>query len=397
MRLRSHTLRTRYHRHKKHLFGVISVVFFASLLFFLFSYFSGQSSDVATYTASSTASGTTTPEVVKQPPQPKHIKTPEAVRAVYMTSWVAGTPSLRSKLIDFIEHSEINSVVIDIKDATGKISFEIDDPLIKEMGSSEKRIADIDDLINHLHAKNIYVIGRVSVFQDPYIVTKRPNIAVQKKSGGTWHDRKGLAFVDAGAEWYWDYVYHIAKASEQKGFDEINFDYVRYPSDGALSQAVFTYAHGRDKQTVIESFFKYIHEKMQSVPATTSADLFGLTIWAEDDLGIGQVLEKAAPYFDYIAPMTYPSHYDSGFQGFKNPAAHPYEVIHDSLQRGIFRMQQINEDPKKLRPWIQDFDLGAPYGVPEVQAQKKAIYDLGLRSWMSWDASNKYTKEAYSK
>ncbi|KKT62034.1 MAG: hypothetical protein UW55_C0018G0001, partial [Candidatus Giovannonibacteria bacterium GW2011_GWA2_44_26] len=126
-----------------------------------------------------------------------------------------------------------------------------------------------------------------------------------------------------------------------------------------------------------------------------SADVFGMTTTNTDDLNIGQVLEPIAKYFDYVAPMVYPSHYPATFRGFKNPAAHPYEIVLFAMNEGVKRLQAPTSTPMKLRPWLQDFDLGIDYGVTEVNAQKKAVYDSGLTSWMSWDASNKYTRGAY--
>jgi len=328
---------------------------------------------------------------------PVHIPAPEAVRAIYMSSWVAGTPSIRNDIVHFVTNgSEINSIMIDIKDATGKIAFEVSDEELNRLGWTERRIPDIRAFIRELHGHNIYVIGRIAVFQDPHITKKMPEIAVADIGGGVWKDRKGLAFVDVGAKSYWDLIVRIARESEQVGFDEINFDYIRYPSDGALSRAVYNHSKDREKSAVLEEFFKYLRAELKDLPVPISADIFGLATWSEDDLGIGQILEKAAPHFDYIAPMVYPSHYDAGFQDFKNPSLHPYEVIFASMQRAKFRLEKMGQDPHKLRAWIQDFDLnGVEYGVAEVNAQKKAIYDTGLKSWMSWDPSNKYTRPAY--
>ncbi len=328
---------------------------------------------------------------------PVHIKTPEVVRAIYMSSWVAGTPSMRNDIVHFVTNgSEINSIMIDIKDYTGKIAFEVSDAELKRLDWSEKRIPDIREFIRELHGHHIYVIGRIAVFQDPHIVKKLPELAVADISGGIWKDRKGLPFVDVGAKPYWDLMVRMARESEQVGFDEINFDYIRYPSDGALSRTVYRHTGAREKSDVLEDFFKYLHSELKDLPIPLSADIFGLVTWAEDDLGIGQILEKIAPHFDYIAPMVYPSHYDAGFQDFKNPSLHPYEVIFASMARAKFRLEKIGEDPQKLRPWIQDFDLrGVKYGVAEIKAQKQAIYDSGLKSYMSWDPSNKYTRPAY--
>ena len=148
---------------------------------------------------------------------------------------------------------------------------------------------------------------------------------------------------------------------------------------------------------MLEDFFKYLRTNTRDLGIPISADVFGLTTYSTDDLGIGQILEKIVPYFDYVAPMVYPSHYAPGFEGYKNPAEHPYEIILISMKRGVERLKAINEDPQKLRPWIQDFDLGAEYGAAEIFKQKQAIHDAGLDSWMSWDPANKYTKEAYKK
>jgi hypothetical protein len=357
--------------------------------------FVARSEKVSTFDAQKPTAVQKPVEKISIPKPPSHIKTPKEVHGIYMTSWIASSQSLRSKLVAFVDSSEINSVVIDIKDYTGKIAFETDDSVIRDMGSSEKRIADIREFIEELHRKNIYVIGRVAVFQDVYATKKKPDLAVQKKGGGIWHDRKGLSFIDPGATEYWNYIVHVSRASEAVGFDEINYDYIRFPSDGQISLAIYPYSGKREKQIVLEDFFKYLRKELSNLGIPTSADLFGLTTWIEDDLGIGQVMERAAPHFDFIAPMVYPSHYSAGFNGYKNPAAHPYDVIKVSLDKAVERLKKIGQDPQKLRPWIQDFDLGADYGVKEILAQKKAVYDAGLVSWMSWDPGNHYTQDAY--
>ena len=159
--------------------------------------------------------------------------------------------------------------------------------------------------------------------------------------------------------------------------------------------------HFVSQSRYVEKFFSYLHENLKNEGMKTSADLFGLTTVAEDDLGIGQVLVRALPYFDYVLPMVYPSHFASGANNIKKPAEHPYEIVHYSMLEGVHRENMLKSKmgiptstPSKLRTWIQDFDLGAPYGVPEVKAQIKATYDVGLSSWILWDAGNKYTPEA---
>jgi hypothetical protein len=320
-----------------------------------------------------------------------------------MTACVAGTPSWRESLKQMISTTELNAVVIDVKDYTGTISFI--DPTLQAVSGGGCRVKDMQDFVAELHESNIYVIGRVTVFQDPTYAKLHPELAIKSKStGGVWKDKNGLAFIDVGAKPYWDHVINIANASYNLGFDEINFDYIRYPSDGNLKDMNTTWTVGTStKAEMVKDFFSYLHTHLQGTGVKTSADLFGLVTIAQDDMGIGQVLENALPYFDYIDPMVYPSHFAPGADGYKSPAAHPYEIVDYSMASGVKREQALDmamgiatSTPSKLRPWLQDFNLlGVPYGVPEVQAQIKATYDVGLSSWLVWDAANKYTPGAF--
>lgn len=323
-----------------------------------------------------------------------HLVTPEPLKALYMTACVAATPSWRQSLKELIETTELNSVVIDIKDYSGTISFE---------PGANCYTNDLKAFINELHKANIYVIGRIAVFQDSRYTSTHPELAVKSQStGGVWKDRKGLSFVDVGAKPYWDYIVQISKASYELGFDELNFDYARYPSDGDMDDANFTWANASSTRAeMLESFFSYLHENLQTYNLKTSADLFGMTTTMTTDMGIGQVLEKALPYFDYIAPMVYPSHYPDNWNGFANPAERPYDVIKLAMSEGKRREEVLNismgiatSTPSKLRPWLQDFNLGATYTPEMVRAQIQATYDSGLSSWMLWSAANRYTEEA---
>ncbi len=427
--------------------------------------------------------------------QKTHVTVPKSVKAVYISSWVAGTPNLRNKIVDLIDKTELNAVVIDIKDYTGMVSFQ---PLsgtaagagagagqasgptsgaaaaVIAEGCIENRIKDAGDFIQSLHEKNIYVIGRVAVFQDPCMVKKHPEWAVKTKStGAVWKDHKGISWIDAGSKDAWNYNVQIARASHELGFDEINFDYIRYPSDGNMEDIAFPVSGDRERSEALRGFFEYIDKELRGgkavgvskfippqpaspgesststaaptakVPSSAlpryttasdpafddlareygldidpsaarladtsldgkkitvdwdkaprpviSADLFGFVTTNNDDLGIGQILEKVAPYVDFIGPMVYPSHYPKNFMGFANPAAHPYDVINYTMSGGIKKMKAVGLNPLKLRPWLQDFNLGATYTADLVRAQIKATYDVGLTGWMLWDASNTYT------
>ena len=332
---------------------------------------------------------------------PSYVQTPTQVKGLYITSWTASTPSLRNNLVNLIDTTELNTVVIDVKDYTGKIVFPVSDPVLRAYGSEEVRVKDMRDFVETLHKKGIYVIARIAVFQDAYFVKYRPDLAVKNKAGtAVWKDRKGISWIDPGSQEYWDYIVLLAQQTRNIGFDEINFDYIRFPSDGNMQDISYPYSSTTPKTQVMKSFFSYIHDKLISQRTVSgdgvkiSADLFGMVTTVQDDMGIGQLLENALPYFDYIMPMVYPSHYPPTFQGYKNPEAYPYEVVKFAMQSGVNRAKVASTTPLKLRPWLQDFGLKQTYGSAEVRAQIKATYDVGLDSWILWSASNKYTRGA---
>lgn len=334
---------------------------------------------------------------------PTHIKTPEPVKAIYMTSWVASDSKLRNGLVKIIDDTELNSLVIDIKDYSGRLVFSVNDEKLKSFGSEEVRVRDMREFIESLHKKNIYVIGRVAVFQDAYFVKHRPDLAVRNLSGTeVWKDRKGISWIDVGSREYWDYIIQVAKESYAVGFDEINFDYIRFPSDGDMKNISYPWSSATPKTIALKNFFEYLQSHLKDSGLKTSADLFGMTTTAEDDMGIGQLLENALPYFDYIMPMVYPSHYSAGsILNLKNPADHPYEVVYKAMGTALKRSEVLasttGQKLAEYRPWLQDFDLGADYGPREVRAQIKAANDLGITGWALWSASNKYTSSALIK
>lgn len=362
------------------------------------------------------AASTTPSNPAASPEEPKavHLPAPEPLKAIYMSQCVVGTPSIRNGLVKLIEDTELNAVIIDIRDFTGKISFPTDNEDLKDSVSTACGAKDMREFIATLHEKGIFVIGRITTFQNPYYTSIHPEQAVQKKSGGVWKDNKGLAFVDVGARPYWDQVVELGKISYELGFDELNFDYVRFPSDGPMAEADYTWSKGKTKQLALEEFFKYLSEALRPTGAVLSADLFGMTATNVDDLNIGQVLERAMPYFDHIYPMVYPSHYPSGFNGYKNVNEHPYDIIQFSMKRAAERAMATTTtigslaytpiastspqlyakpayDKRMMRPWIQSFDYPVPYTPAMVEAQLQATYDVGLTSWLVWDAGNKYT------
>lgn len=367
-----------------------------------------------------------------------HQPLPEHVRALYMTSCVAGTPSFREELVQLVLATELNSIMIDIKDYSGTLSFRPEsERWLPAWQATRCGARDMREFIARLHELDIFVIGRITVFQDPFAAERRPDLAVQRRDGSVWQDHKGLAFIDVAAQEFWDDIIELAIDSYNIGFDELNFDYVRYPSDGDMQDIVFPHtdasADPGNKPVNLERFFVYLHQAMSdpenfiavrhentgrevSIP-WTSVDTFGMTTTNIDHLGIGQIQERTAPYFDFVAPMVYPSHYPPGWHGFANPNHYPYEVVYTAMRRGVERMQATTTPlpglqherigtstpalylkptfgPERLRTWIQDFNYGGTYGPEEVRAQIQASYDAGVMSWMLWAPSNRYTREA---
>lgn len=325
---------------------------------------------------------------------PVHIRTPDSLKAVYFTSWAAGNERFQKEMLDIVDSTEINAIVIDVKDYSGRISYLVEDPYLKTIGSAQDRIPRIANLLQELHKRNIYTIARISAFQDSYLINIHPEWAVLDKTGNVWKDYKGVKWLDPGSKPVWDYLTKIGKESYQIGFDEINFDYVRFPSDGDLSTVFYPNSNGRQREEVMESFYSYMHDQFASSSIPISVDLFGLTTSASDDLGIGQIIGSALQYFDYVYPMVYPSHFGHGFIGYEKPAEHPYEVIKYSMNSAVQKAWLASSSPQKIRPWLQAFDLGAIYTPSMVRAQVEAVYDSGLSSWLLWNAGSVYNKES---
>ena len=327
-----------------------------------------------------------------------HVKTPEIVRGIYMSQCIAGAPQLRTALTKFVEESALNTIVVDIKDFSGGIAFPTDDPLLSKNVSHECGAYDMKDFVASLHAKGIYVIGRITVFQDPTYTKAHPSQAVQSSKGGIWKNNGGLSFVDVGAKPFWDYIVRLSQISyAQMGFDELNFDYIRFPSDGPISEAVYTYDKNQTKTEALEEFYKYLHAQLQPAGSETgvnvpviSADMFGMVSSHYDDLGIGQVLESAFPYFDYIYPMIYPSHYPKGFDGYQNVNAHSSDIVYNESKAASERAIAAGFMASKIRPWLQSFDYPVAYTPEMVKGEIDAAKRGGLDSYVFWDAANKY-------
>ncbi len=336
-------------------------------------------------------------ETASEPQKTQHLKTPEVVKAIYLTS---NTPSVAhfNNLLKLVDETELNAMVIDIKDSSGKVAYDSSVPLAQSIGISKGKIVDLSGLISKLHEKNIYAIGRIAVFQDPALVRARPDLALKDAGGGIWSDRKGVTWVDPASREAWEYNAALAREVIELGFDEVNFDYIRFASDGATSRIVYPFWDGKiPKWEVMAAFFKYLRETLNDAGAPLSADLFGITVWRDDDTNIGQRFTDTLSYFDYVSPMLYPSHFPAGFEGLANPALYPYEIYKRSIARGMATRASTTDARAKLRPWIQDFDLGADYTAEMIRKQISGAMEAGSSGWMVWNARNVYTEDAFLK
>ncbi len=328
-------------------------------------------------------------------------KAPEIIKAIYLTSWSAATPYRINYAIDLAKNTEINAVVIDIKDWSGYVNYDTQVPEVEKYNAERVLIRDVGALIERFHEEGIYTIARITVFQDPILAWARPDLAVRRKTDKSllWLDRSGLAWIDPAAKESWDYNIAIAQDALNQGFDELNFDYVRFPSDGDLGDLSFSLwdSTSTTRIATIKEFYSYLRENIPD--AVLSVDLFGLST-VSSSFGVGQNIENAYDYFDFVCPMVYPSHYVSMYLGYENPAEYPYEIVKHSMESALARLKVFNEifpTKAKLRPWLQDFDLGAEYDKDMVRSEINAVSDAleeDFSGFMLWSADNFYTEEA---
>ena len=391
--------------------GAMLAVLFAAGLFGLFSFSIFMPHEVQVLPGADMDAGVLAGSVsstlvlaVPLPEKPRPLADPpKEVRGIYITSWVAGTKSRIEPLKAFLDSTDLDAAVVDIKDYSGYVAYRTGLRQFKDTGAEKQiRIGDIEKLIRELHDKNIYVLARVSVFQDPVLAKAHPEWALKDaRTGRIWLDHKGLAWMDPASREVWDYNLALAKNALDLGFDEINFDYIRFPSDGETADIVYpAWDKVRPKRDVLREFFSYVREELKG--ALISADIFGQVTVDAGDPGIGQVLEDVYPYFDFVSPMVYPSHYRTGFRGYKNPAQYPYEVIKYSMDRALARRETLLASSTvplgELRPWLQAFDLGATYDRRMIDLEIQAVAD-SFRSastsaewagWLLWDPNNRY-------
>lgn len=309
------------------------------------------------------------------------LKIPETVRAIYVTAPAAMNSIRVNYLIDLAKSTEINAMVINVKD------------------NSETHLGQwMADLVRKLRKEGVYPIARIVVFQDNYIAQSRPDL-VLKNPDGSIFGKTGYQWLDPASKEIWNLNAETAIKALELGFMEINFDYFRFP-DGKVDDITYPiYDYSKPKREIIEEAAAYINSRVKAAQpeAVISLDIFADTFLRPIDIGIGQKLTGLASHFDVIAPMIYPSHYASGNFGFDNPADKPYEVVRQTLLAGKKQLEGAGLDVE-IRPWIQDFDMGAIYDRQKIQDQIRAIEDVGYQSgWMSWNPSVFYARDKYTK
>lgn len=328
------------------------------------------------------------------------------VRGIYISGPMAGSTELFQNILDSAAGTEINTVVIDFKDDQGRITCPVDSPVASEIGACRPYVQDMKGLIASLKERGLYVIARVVAFRDPWLAEKKPEWSLHLADGSLYRDRQGMAWVDPYRKEVWDYLVEVGTEAKEAGFDEVQFDYIRFSTEGTMRDVVFdeTVTGGRSKTDVITEFVKYAYENLASQGLFVSADVFGTIIGSDIDAqAVGQVYTEMAKHLDYICPMIYPSHYGPGNFGLEHPDTMPYETVLEALKKSQTVMDQAAEadghvsSQAIVRPWLQDFTasyLGEgnyiPYGYNEVQRQIQAVKDAGYDEWMLWSAANRY-------
>jgi hypothetical protein len=323
--------------------------------------------------------------------EPEKIPERKYIRGIHLTAFISAVNKHRNALIELLDETELNAAVIDIKELEGQIYMDGVKTADANGTSFARALPNLDKFLKQLKEKEIYTIARIVVFRDNLMPRKKTKWAVKKPDGSLWTDRKGITWLDPYNEEVWDYSIEIAQRAADLGFDEIQFDYIRFPSDGNISSCRYiNKEHNKESAAqALVGFLKKANERLKAKDVKISIDVFGLTTTADDDMGIGQRIVEMAQYVDYVSPMVYPSHYNRGAYGIADPNKEPYKTVYKGIEGAIKRLPT-----QKMRPWLQDFSLGFKYEAKQVRAQIQACYDNGVGDWLLWNARCVYTRDA---
>lgn len=325
---------------------------------------------------------------------------PVKVKGIYVSGPTAGTARM-DELIDLVDQTELNAMVIDIKNDDGKVTYDMQSDQVLEIEAGIGYIPDIAALVSKCKEKDIYLIARIVAFRDPYLAEKKPEWAVHTKDGGIFRDKSGLAWVNPYRKEVWDYLVEIAGEAAAVGFDEVQFDYIRFSTDIKTDEADYgPEAEQTGKIDIITEFTEYLYEQLSPLGVYVAADVFGTVIENEIDQEIvGQDYVRMAEHLDYICPMIYPSHYRNGSYGISVPDADPYRTIYGACTASVKELEALPEENRAhVRAWLQCFTASwvpghISYGPQQIRAQIKGAYDAGYDEWILWNAAVKYKRE----
>jgi hypothetical protein len=318
---------------------------------------------------------------------------PSTPKGLYLSFYGIGDRSIRESATRLIHETELNTLVIDVKGDRGMIPYKSSIPLASEVGAQRIiTVRGMSDLMRSLKGKRIYTIARIVVFKDNPLALARPDWAVKTRSGQIWRDRENLAWVDPFNKEVWNYNIDIAVEAAQHGFDEIQFDYLRFPDASGPEFSMPCTEESRVK--AIAGFLMEARRRLIPYNVFLSADIFGYVCWNLNDTQIGQRLEDIAPLVDYICPMLYPSGFQYGIPGYRIPVANPYEIVYLSLKRA---QERTGLPSQRFRPWLQafrDYAFDRRYfRDKEITNEVKAAVSFGSHGWMLWNPRNNYTSE----
>ena len=329
-----------------------------------------------------------------------HVPVPDTLRGLYVNRWAALGSKLKT-LIEVAKKTEVNALVIDVKDDRGFVLYRSRVPLAREIGADTAdghwmSATKVRAMLDTMTAHGIYPIARIVVAKDPLLARKKLELAIKRKSNlEPWLDKNGNPWLDPHQKAVWQYAADLAREAYDLGFSEVQFDYVRFPDEKRLvTETVYPLANGRTRAQVIRDQLGFVRSALKPQGIRVTADVFGLTATDTTDMGIGQRWEMFVDQVDVVLPMIYPSHFARGTYRLRNPNAHPYQTINNALKDAITRSKPI-ANAAKIIPWYQDFTLGPPhYYAEQIRAQKKAGYDNGFQSWILWNPKSNYTVAA---
>lgn len=322
------------------------------------------------------------------------------VKGIYIKAPSAGSERI-DKLIELIDKTELNAVVIDVKDDSGNITYAMESQTAAEIGAISKAIPDIGSLLAKLKEHNIYTIARIVAFKDPLLAEKRQELAVKNSDGSLYRDNNKEGWVNPYNRKVWDYLAEVATQAAMDGFDEIQFDYIRFSTGAGMTKADFgEEAKTVSKTEIITEFTRFIYEEIKPLGVFISADVYGTIINSNvDAVIVGQDYAQMARYLDYICPMVYPSHFAEGNYGIKNPDREPYNIIKKAMEASNAALAQIPEDEHRavVRPWLQAFTASwvknyIKYGGKEIREQIDGVYSAGYDEWLLWNAAASYSE-----